>query len=77
MICSLRVAVRQAWHRPFIAAFLLQSRPAITLDLVVERRPHAAAEWMKHSVRPEDDPEYVRLVRELDRAVRSYGGIAK
>ena len=53
----------------------LQDQYELYLDLVVEERPSAAAEWVNKPVVPAKDPEYVQIVQALDRVVKELGGV--
>jgi hypothetical protein len=44
------------------------------LDLVVQQRPAQGGDWIGKRVAPEDDPEYLQLLAELERAVWKFGG---
>jgi hypothetical protein len=53
----------------------LQDQYDLYLELVVEERPSAAAEWIDKPVVAREDPEYVRIVQALDRVVKELGGV--
>ena len=53
----------------------LQDQYDLYLELVVQERPSAAAEWVNKSVVSREDPEYVRIVQALDRVVKELGGV--
>ena len=44
------------------------------LDLVVQERPAQGGEWLDRKVVPEEDPEYLQLLAEIDDAVWRLGG---
>jgi hypothetical protein len=45
------------------------------LELAVQERPPTGADWTDKPVVPEQDAEYVRLLQELDVAVKKLGGV--
>ena len=53
----------------------LQDQYELYLELAVQERPSAAAEWIDKPVVAREDPEYVRIVQALDRVVKELGGV--
>jgi len=53
----------------------LQDRYDVFLELNVQEQPPGARDWAEKPVVPEQDAEYVRLLQELDAAVKKIGGV--
>jgi len=53
----------------------LQDRYNVFLELRVQERPPAGADWTDKPVVPGKDAEYNRLLQALDAAVRQIGGV--
>jgi hypothetical protein len=53
----------------------LQDRYNVFLELRVQERPPAGADWIDKPIAADQDAEYVRLLQALDVAVRQIGGI--
>jgi len=75
---DMRGSVRWQERRMYFAWFeieSLQDQYEVFLELVVEERPSAGADWVGKQVVPEQDAEYIRLLQELDAAVKKIGGV--
>jgi len=53
----------------------LQDQYVLHLDLLVQGAPSASAEWVRQPIAPEEDGEYGYLLQEIDRMVKSLGGV--
>lgn len=53
----------------------LQDRYEVFLELNVQEQPPGARDWTDRQVVPEQDAEYIRLLQELDAAVKKIGGV--
>jgi hypothetical protein len=73
-----RGAVVWRERRMYSARFQVESthdRYELLLRLAVQERPPAGADWTDKPLVPEQDAEYVRILQELDVAVRKLGGV--
>lgn len=73
-----RGSVRWRERRMYSAWFQiesLQDQYELFLELVVQERPPKGSTWTDKKVVPEQDAEYVRLLQELDGAVKKIGGV--
>ncbi|MGH8683078.1 MAG: hypothetical protein ACREVS_00840 [Burkholderiales bacterium] len=72
------VAARGRERRKYYAWYelaSLQNRYDVFLELNVQERLPAVREWADKQVVPEQDAEYVRILQELDGAVKKIGGV--
>jgi hypothetical protein len=75
---ELRGAVRWRERRMYLARYELDpfhDQQLFFLRLVVQERPPGGGDWVTKAVDPRTDPEYGQLLQELDRTVKSLGGV--